>query len=282
MTDDRAIAVAVATPAVPEDWGSADLHVHSMASDGIDGVEAILDAAVARGLTIIAITDHERIDGAVAARTVALAKGLPIEVIVGEEITTRNGHLVGLFMRERIGPWRSMRDTVRRVHEQGGITIVAHPLVPYPLCASAGTIRRLLAADDDRVHPDAIEAFNPTTAAMRWTKRVPEFIEECGVAAVGGSDAHRASNVGQVVTRFPGSSSDDLRRAIAERRTTFEGAAYPWNEQFRLFGRQTRKNILALRDDVGGKLLRRGTGRDLGYPGGRKRPLPKNPGTIDA
>jgi predicted metal-dependent phosphoesterase TrpH len=184
-------------------------------------------------------------------------------------------------MRERIGPWGSMRDSVRRVHEQGGITIVAHPLVPYPLCASAGTIRSLLAAGDLRVHPDAIEAFNPTTAAMRWTKRVPEFVEECGVAAVGGSDAHRAGSVGQVVTRFPGTTSDDLRQAIAERRTTFEGAAYPWNEQFRLFGRQTRKNVQALRDDVGGTLFRRGTGRDLGYPGGRKRPLPKNPGTID-
>jgi predicted metal-dependent phosphoesterase TrpH len=264
------------------DWGSADLHVHSMASDGIDGVEAILDAAVARGLSIIAITDHERIDGAVAARKMALEKGLPIEVIVGEEITTRNGHLVGLFLRERIAPWASMRDSVRRVHEQGGVTIVAHPLVPYPLCASARTIRRLLAADDPRVHPDAIEAFNPTTAAMRWTRRVPAFIEECGVAAVGGSDAHRASNVGQVVTRFPGRTSDDLRRAIAERQTTFEGGAYPWGEQIRLFGRQTAKNVRALRDDVGGKLLRRGTGRDLGYPDSRQRPLHKNPGTIDS
>jgi predicted metal-dependent phosphoesterase TrpH len=270
---------AVATDT--DDWGSADLHVHSMASDGIDGVEAILDAAVARGLSIIAITDHERIDGAVAARKLALAESLPIEVIVGEEITTRNGHLVALFLRERIGPWASMRESVRRVHEQGGIAIVAHPLVPYPLCASAGTIQRLLAADDLRVHPDAIEAFNPTTAAMRWTRRVPEFIAECGVAAVGGSDAHRASNVGQVVTRFPGRTPDDLRKAIAERRTTYEGSAYPWNEQFRLFGRQTRKNVQALRDDVGGKLMRRGTGRDLGYPDSRRRPLPKNPGTID-
>src|SRR3954471_7269933 len=279
--DGRDLDAPGAARTVRNEWGSADLHVHSMASDGIDGVEAILDAAVARGLSIIAITDHERIDGAVAARKMAVAKGLPIEVIVGEEITTRNGHLVGLFMRERIGPWASMRESVRRVHEQGGIAIVAHPLVPYPLCASAGTIRRLLAADDRRVHPDAIEAFNPTTAAMRWTRRVPAFIDECGVAAVGGSDAHRASNVGQVVTRFPGSSADDLRQAIAERQTTFEGSAYPWGEQFRLFGRQTRKNLHALRDDVGGKLLRRGTGRDLGYPGGRRRPIPPDRSTID-
>ncbi len=273
---------AAATPNPMDDWGSADLHVHSMASDGIDGVEAILDAAVARGLSLLAITDHERVDGAVAARAMAIAKGLPIEVIVGEEITTRNGHLVALFMQERIGPWGSMRDSVRRVHEQGGIAIVAHPLVPYPLCASAGTIRRLLAADDPRVHPDGIEAFNPTTAAMRWAKRVPEFVIECGVAAVGGSDAHRASNVGQVVTRFSGHTTEDLRRAIAERQTTFEGSAYPWSEQFRLFGHQTRKNARALRDDVGGTLLRRGTGRDLGYPGSRRRPLSSKPGTIDA
>jgi predicted metal-dependent phosphoesterase TrpH len=254
--------------------GVADLHVHSMASDGVDGVEAILDAAVARGLKVLAITDHERIDAAVVAHRIALERDLPLEVIVGEEITTRNGHLLGLFLRERIKPWSSMRSAVRRVHEQGGIAIVAHPLVPYPLCASAGTIRRLLTDPDPRVHPDAIEAFNPTTAAMRWTRRVPAFVEESGVAAVGGSDAHRASNVGHVVTRFPGSTADDLRAAIAARETSFEGTAYAWSEQVHLFGRQTHKNLRALRDDVGGSLLRRGTGRDLGYPGGRERPVP--------
>lgn len=260
--------------------GRADLHIHSLASDGVDGVEAILESAVGRGLHVIAITDHERIDAAIAAQHVASARELPIEVIVGEEITTRNGHLLGLFLTERIRPWASMRDSIARIHEQGGIAIVAHPLVPYPLCASAGTIRRLLEAADAAVHPDAIEAFNPTTAGMHWTRRVPAFVAEMGVAGVGGSDAHRASSIGRVVTTFPGTTPEALREAIAARATGWEGSAYPWREQFDMFRQQSGKNLRALRDEVRGKLLRDGTGRDLGYPGGRSRPVRFDPESI--
>ena len=83
---------------------------------------------------------------------------------MGEEVTTRNGHLVGLFMTKRIRPWGSIARRIARIHEQGGLAIVAHPLVPYPLCASERTIRRLLDEPDPLYHPDAIEAFNPTTA----------------------------------------------------------------------------------------------------------------------
>lgn len=261
--------------------GRADLHVHSLASDGVDGVEAILEHAVARGLDILAITDHERIDAAQAAQHIARRKGLPIHVIVGEEISTRNGHLLGLFLERRVQPWGSMRDSVARVHDQGGLAIVAHPLVPYPLCASAGTILRMLASTDPRVHPDAIEAFNPTTAGIHWTRRVPAFVAQTGVAAVGGSDAHRASAVGQVVTTFPGSTPDELRTAITARTTSWEGEVYPWREQFGMFRQQTGKNLRALRDEISGKLLRSGTGRDLGYPGSRLRPVRFDPALLE-
>lgn len=257
--------------------GRADLHIHTLASDGIDGVEVVLDHAVRRGLSVVAITDHERIDGAVAAQRLAKGRGLPLQVIVGEEITTRNGHLVGLFLRERIRPFRSMKDSIAQVHEQGGVAVVAHPLVPYPICASARTIRRLLEEEDPAFHPDAIEAFNPTTAGMRWTSRVPAFVAEVGVAGVGSSDAHRAASVGQARTTFPGSSTDDLRAAIAARTTGWEGEFYPWGEQMGMFRLQMAKNARAVRDELRGKLLRSRTGRDLGYPGGRQRPARFDP-----
>ena len=199
------------------------------------------------------------------------ARGLRVAVIVGEEITTRNGHLLGLFLRERIKPWGSMRDSVARVHDQGGIAIVAHPLVPYPLCASERTIRGLLEADQ-RFHPDAIEAFNPTTARMRWSRRVPDFVAAVGSAAVAGSDAHQAQAVGQAVTSFPGHSVAELRAAIEARTTDWEGTAYTWPGQLRMFGRQLGKYGHAIRDDLTGTLRRDGSGRDLGYPGGRRRP----------
>ncbi len=257
--------------------GRADLHIHSLASDGVSGVVEILDAAEAQGLDVIAITDHERIDAAVAAQRLVQDTGRPVQVIVGEEISTRGGHLIGLFLTERIKPWGSLKASVARVHEQGGIAIVAHPLVPYPLCARAGAIRSLLDEQDEIFHPDGIEAFNPTTAGMRWTRRVPAFVAETGRAPIGSSDAHRAADVGQAFTTFEGTTPDELRAAIEAHVTGWEGEFYPWRSQVAMFRQQLRKNARALRDDVGGKLRRDGTGRDLGYPGGRRRPARLDP-----
>jgi predicted metal-dependent phosphoesterase TrpH len=253
--------------------GRADTHVHTLASDGVSSVEAILAFVEASDLDVVAIADHERIDAGVAAQRIARARGMRVEVIVAEEITTRNGHLVGLFMTQRIRPWGSMKDSVARVHDQGGIAIVAHPLVPYPLCASEGTIRKLLDSADPRHHPDAIEAFNPTTARMRWSRRVPAFVADVERAAVAASDAHRADLVGSARTLFPGRTAEDLRAAILARTTTWEGESYSWSHQLGMFRQQTAKNLRAVKDEVRGKLLRDGTGRDLGYPGGRRRPV---------
>jgi predicted metal-dependent phosphoesterase TrpH len=253
--------------------GRADLHIHSLASDGVSSVTEILEYAQnSARLDVIAITDHERVDAAHAARAIAEARAMHLEVIVGEEVTTRGGHVLALFINERIKPWGSLRSTIARIHEQGGLAVIAHPLVPYPLCASARSIRRLLDEQDAIFHPDGIEAFNPTTARMRWAKRAPAFIAELGVAAIGASDAHRAEHVGVALTTFDGSSADDVRRAIIDRSTAWEGSTHAWRTQFGTFRRQMGKNALAVRDEVRGKLLRDGTGRDLGYPGGRLRP----------
>lgn len=252
--------------------GRADLHIHTLASDGVSSVSEILDAAVAAHLDVIAITDHERIDAAVAARAIAQARGLQMEVIVGEEISTRGGHLIALFIEERIRPWGSLRSAVAQVHEQGGLAIVAHPLVPYPLtCASGRSIRRLLDDGDSTYHPDGIEAFNPTTAGTRWGRRVPEFAAALPVALLASSDAHRSADVGTAVTMFQGRTAADLRMAIEARETAWEGTKYTWPGQLATFRRQLGKYASGARDSVGGKLRRDGSGRDLGYPGGRQR-----------
>jgi predicted metal-dependent phosphoesterase TrpH len=252
--------------------GRADLHIHSLASDGIDGVERILRRAEELELDVIAITDHERIDAALAAQAMARARGLRVEVIVGEEISTRGGHVVALFLTERIRPWQALRSSIAQVHEQGGLAIVAHPLVPYPLCASGRSIRRVLADPDRAVHPDAIEAFNPTTAASRWGRQVPDFARQVGLPEVASSDAHRAEDIGRATTSFTGTSADDLRRAILAGTTEWQGTAYPFGHQLKTFRGQLGKYARAMQDEVRGKLRRDGTGRDLGYPGGRRRP----------
>jgi len=246
--------------------GRADLHIHSLASDGISSVAEILAAAQAARLDVIAITDHERMDAALAAKTLAEASGSQVSVIVGEEVTTRSGHVVGLFMRERIRPWGSLRSTIALIHEQGGLAIIPHPLVPYPLCVSARAVRALMDDADPIFHPDAIEAFNASTARMRWSRGAPEFARQVGLTALAGSDAHRAADVGHAVTTFPGHTPGDIRAAIASGTTEWAGDAYTWRRQFDMFVRQQHKNARAVGSTAKHRLLRSGTGRNLGYP----------------
>src|SRR3954471_19137172 len=188
-----------------EHLGEADLHIHSLASDGVDGIATILDH-VERNTTldVIAITDHERIDAAVAARTMARELGHRVDVIVGEEVSTLGGHLLALFIEDRVRPLRTLRTTIAEIHEQGGLAIPAHPLVPYPLCAQGWVIRRLLADDDPRVRPDAIEPFNPTMFGRPWHDGVVRFATEHGLSTVGNSDSHEAAAIGTGWTPFPG------------------------------------------------------------------------------
>ena len=259
--------------ATDERLGRADLHIHSLASDGTSGVTEILDHVERHtGLDVIAITDHERIDAALAARAMAQARRLRVEVVVGEEVTTRGGHLLALFIERPIQPLRSLRATIAEVHAQGGLAIPAHPLVPVPLCASAGLLRRLLADPDPRVRPDALEVFNPTTAGRPWHPRVVRFAQEHGLAGVGNSDAHAARHIGQGYTTFPGRSATDLRRAIEEGTTGWDGEFYPFISLVGTFTSQLRKYGRDVRDETLGRLRSRRTGRDLGYPGGRQRP----------
>jgi predicted metal-dependent phosphoesterase TrpH len=252
--------------------GRADLHIHTLASDGTSGISEILDHVErSTDLDVVAITDHERIDAALAARVMARDRGLRAEVIVGEEVSTLGGHLLGLFIEERVKPLRSMRTTIGEIHEQGGLAIPAHPLVPYPLCAQGWLLRRLIGDRDPRVRPDAIEAFNPTTLGRPWHSRVVNFAAEHGLATVGNSDAHEAAAIGVGWTTFPGRTAEDMRSAILER-TSHHHGSFLGTGQVRTFGRQLRKYGRDVEAVVRAQVRRDGSGRDLGYPGGRHRP----------
>ena len=112
-----------------------------------------------------------------AARAMAQDRGLPIEVVVGEEVTTLGGHLLALYLEAPVRSYRSLRTTIAAVHDAGGIAIPAHPLVPYPLCAQAFALRRLLEDPDPRFHPDAIETFNPTALGRPRHQTVVRFAD---------------------------------------------------------------------------------------------------------
>lgn len=253
--------------------GTADLHIHSLASDGLSGVGEILDHVQERtDLDVIAITDHERIDAALAARSMAEARGLRVQVVIGEEVTTRGGHLLALFVEAPVRPLRSLRDTIAAVHDQGGLAIPAHPLVPFPLCAQGRALRRLLADDDPRYHVDAVEVFNPTTIGRPGHPRALAFAAEYGLPVIGNSDAHVAEQIGVGWTSFPGRDPEDLRAAILAGRTAWHGSFHGHASMVATFGRQLRKYGRDARDEVRGRVRRDGTGRHLGYPGGDRRP----------
>src|SRR2546421_587900 len=88
--------------------GRADLHMHTTASDGWPSPQGLVDYARATRLNVIAVTDHDTIEGAVRAAEYAAASSSRLQVVIGEEVTSRDGHIVGLFVERRI------RDAVGR------------------------------------------------------------------------------------------------------------------------------------------------------------------------
>lgn len=253
--------------------GRADLHIHTWASDGTAPVQAVLDQVEDEGfLDVIAICDHERIDAAVAARQMAQDQGLRVQVIVGEEISTRGGHLLALFLERPVASMKSLAWSIEAIHDQGGLAIPSHPLVPFPMCAQASAIHALLNDDNAAVHPDALETWNPTALGRYRHEAVVRFAEKVGLPAVGNSDAHALAAIATCWTTFPGRTPADVRAAIEAGTTASHGSFHGSFEQLGVYGGQLAKYARGWRSTALGAVRRDGTGRDLGYPGGSQRP----------
>src|SRR2546423_12588970 len=109
--------------------GRADLHMHSTYSDGLATIEQILHRVQHHtNLDVIAITDHDVIEGALRARDLWARGRYRFDFVVGEEVSTKEGHMLALFIEKRIPPHLSIERSIDLVHEQGGLAIVAHPL----------------------------------------------------------------------------------------------------------------------------------------------------------
>ena len=214
--------------------GKADMHLHTLYSDGIATVREVLDHVErATDLDVIAITDHERIDGALRARELHADGDYRFEVVVGEEITTRRGHVLALFLTERVPALRPLAETLERIHAQGGLAIAAHPLAP--LTPSLGT--RSQRATRDQL--DAIELFNPSAAGLaRRGERHRLNAEVLQLPAVGNSDAHVLEGIGSGWTWFPGSTAADYRAAIAAGTTRPDGTYWSTAHNLDVYRRQ--------------------------------------------
>jgi predicted metal-dependent phosphoesterase TrpH len=209
-----------------------DLHCHTSASfDSLAAPEAILRAASARGLTHLAITDHDRIDGALEARERAREFEPRVEILVGEEIRTRDGDLIGVFLREAVPPGLSAAETIAAIRAQGGLVGIPHPydrtrgsLLRDGRGDAPGTLERLVG------EVDWIEAWNARVMLGNGNQRAAELAVAAGVPGVAVSDAHTVMEVGVAATVLDGDpgTADGLRVALAGERhlVTGRGSVY--------------------------------------------------------
>jgi len=137
---------------------------------------------------------------------------LAVDVVVGEEISTLNGHLIGLYLRECIPPHLPAADTIRLIHAQGGLAVAAHPFHPV-----RGTVRghRTIAELIPDLALDAVEIVN-NAGVFSWLYDAWAALAnvEWALPVTGGSEAHDVWYVGNAVTRFAGRSAEDLRQAL--------------------------------------------------------------------
>ena len=199
--------------------GKADLHIHTIYSwDGTCAVEAVLKQAahVAR-LDVIAITDHDEIRGALEAMDLAFRYG--IEVIPGSEITTADGHLLALFIREKIPAGLSLQETVLRVREKGGLCIVPHPEARMTHSINRRVLRDALGHSSVAQTLLGIETFNAGLFDHAANLKAGALAQDLGLSKIGASDSHLLWTIGHGITTFPGRSAGDLRAAIQNGQT---------------------------------------------------------------
>lgn len=202
--------------------GKADLHMHTSLGDGLSSVQQIFDYVENyTDLDIIAITDHDDIRGAMQALELAERRNYRFKVIPGNEITTRHGHLLALFVTREFPMLKSLEVSIAAVHEAGGMAIAPHPL--SWLTASIRE-KQLLAVHSGKYPFHGIETFNPSYAGRVAHERVKALNKEVlHLPEFGGSDAHANSMIGKGYTLFPGSTVEDLLKAIKERTTVAGG-----------------------------------------------------------
>ena len=173
------------------------IHLHTdYCYDSDIGLDVLARYMKADGIGCIAVTDHDTIEGALRLRHMTDAK-----VIVGEEVSTRDGHLVGLFLHEYIKPGMSARDTAKAIREQGGLVLLPHPFVKVLSCGLQGASWQVV----DLL--DAVEVNNAQNFLRRPDRLAERFADKYDLAKYVGADSHMASSIApcyQVMPDFVG------------------------------------------------------------------------------
>ena len=171
------------------------MHSHTMWSgDSTTTPDEIADAVTAAGIDVLCITDHNAIKGAVD-----LVDRLSCRVIVGEELRTHAGEIIGLFLDERIPVGVPPDDAARAIRAQGGIVYIPHPYDPMRRNISAVALDALI----DNGLVDAIEVINAKTSLNSLNMRAATTARTHQLAAGAGSDAHVPDAIGAAYVEMP-------------------------------------------------------------------------------
>jgi predicted metal-dependent phosphoesterase TrpH len=189
-----------------------DLHCHSSASfDSLASPRSLVRAAASRGLTHLAITDHDRIDGALAARAIALSEAPSLTVLIGQEIRTREGDLIGVFLERAIPSGLGAAEAIAAVRDQGGLVGIPHPFDSHRGSLLAGG-----AMDDLAPLVDWVESHNARILMGDGNQRAARFAADHGLPGIAVSDAHSVLEVGVAYIAVHGdpSTPDGLRASL--------------------------------------------------------------------
>lgn len=195
-----------------------DLHLHSIYShDSTLQPERIIRISKKKGLLGIAITDHNTITGAIKTKSLA---GDDFMVIIGSEITTDRGDLIGLFLNENIKSRRFI-EVIDAINDQGGISILPHPY--------------------KNKFADPIELINNVDMIEVMNARIPKKLNEKASilskkfrkSIVAGSDAHTSFEIGRVQSILTGeqtfNNSEDVQKYLLKGNVTILGNESPFH-----------------------------------------------------
>jgi predicted metal-dependent phosphoesterase TrpH len=202
----------------------ADLHIHSIYSyDATSTIPAILKyIADCTDLKVIAITDHDSVNGVREAMQLAPKYG--IEVIPGCEVSTSEGHLLTLFIKDRIPPGLSLNETVLQTAKMGGLCIAPHLNVRGTPSISSCSLLNAIHNPDVAQTLIGIETYNCGLVLTRSKLGVQYLADQYHLATLGNSDSHILSMISEGSTEFSGKTAAELRVALEARQTvTREG-----------------------------------------------------------
>ena len=179
----------------PAGWVRVDCHLHTVASgDSVLTVEELADRARQAGLDVVCVTDHNVTHAAVAAAE----RDVGVRVIVGEEVRTPDGDLIGLFLTERIPYVLPVAEVVGLIRGQGGLVYAPHP---FDLARSS--LGRVLPGLCAAGSVDVIEVFNAKIADQGLNDEAARLAARFGLPGGAGSDAHDAPGVGAAYLEMP-------------------------------------------------------------------------------